>query len=155
MVNLFKRGLAFGIDAVLLSSIFYGNYQFVIASIGANNERVMDVYAMIVVLLLQMIYVLIYFIYIPVRLHGQTLGKKAVKLKEVKENGQELTIMDYFKRDFMLKFLLISMTSGFVLVLNVILLSYQAIRKQELRALHDIIVKTKVSPILNIVNKRC
>ncbi|MGL4337346.1 MAG: RDD family protein [Turicibacter sp.] len=148
MVNLFKRGLAFGIDAILLSVIFYGNYQFVVASVGASNETVMDLYAMIVILLLQIIYVLIYFIYIPVRLQGQTIGKKVVKLKEVKENGQELTVRDYFKRDFMLKFLLISMTSGFVLVLNIILLTYQAIRKQELRALHDIIVKTKVSSVL-------
>ncbi len=74
----------------------------------------------------------------------QTIGKRLLKIKEIKLNGQDLTVMDYFKRDVLLKFLLSSMTSGFMIVLNAILLTYQAIRKQPLRAVQDMIMKTEV-----------
>ena len=75
---------------------------------------------------------------------GQTIGKRLLKIKEIKLNGQDLMVMDYFKRDVLLKFLLSSMTSGFMIVLNGILLTYQAIRKQPLRAVQDMIMKTEV-----------
>ena len=104
----------------------------------------MNLVEMMMMLALQLFYVMIYFIYIPIKWPGQTIGKKLLKIKEITQNGEVLTLKQYFQRDFLLKFLLSSMTSGFAVLFNAILLTYQLIRKQELRALHDIIVKTKV-----------
>ncbi|HAX73022.1 MAG TPA: RDD family protein [Firmicutes bacterium] len=143
---LLKRSFAFLIDAIILTIIFYGNAVFVMVSmydtiIGVESVSITTYVFMI---MLQLFYVCIYFIYLPIRMNGQTLGKKVFKIKEVTQGEGELIVSDYFKRDVLLKFLLMTMTGGLVLVLNVILFSYQLVKKQELKALHDIIMKTKV-----------
>ena len=141
---LVRRGAAFLVDLIILVLIFYGNLQFIIASFTVNDNQPLGLHVMAMLIILQLIYIFIYFIYIPVRQPGQTIGKRLLKIKEVKLNGQDLAVMDYFKRDVLLKFLLSSMTSGFMIVLNAILLTYQAIRKQPLRAVQDMIMKTEV-----------
>lgn len=144
---LVRRGAAFFIDFVLLLLIFYGNAQFIFISFGDAGQT-FGLQVVLAMLILQLIYVFIYFIYIPVRIPGQTIGKKMMKIKEVKQNGKEMTASDYFKRDFLLKFLLSSMTSGFAVIFNAILLTYQSIRKQPLRALQDYIMKTEVIKVM-------
>lgn len=140
---LVRRGVAFFIDFILLLLIFYGNAQFIFISFS-NALQPFGLQVILAMIILQLIYVFIYFIYIPIRMPGQTIGKRIMKIREVKQNKKEMTISDYFKRDFLLKFLLSSMTSGFVVVFNAILLTYQAIRKQPLRALQDYVMKTDV-----------
>lgn len=144
---LVRRGAAFFIDFVLLLLIFYGNAQFIFISFGDAGQT-FGLQVVLAMLILQLIYVFIYFIYIPLRMPGQTIGKKMMKIKEVKQNGKEMTASDYFKRDFLLKFLLSSMTSGFAVIFNAILLTYQSIRKQPLRALQDYIMKTEVIKVM-------
>lgn len=141
---LVRRGVAFLVDLIILVLIFYGNLQFILASFLVNADQPVGLHIMAILIILQFIYIFIYFIYIPVRQPGQTIGKRLLKIKEIKLNGQDLMVMDYFKRDVLLKFLLSSMTSGFMIVLNGILLTYQAIRKQPLRAVQDMIMKTEV-----------
>lgn len=141
---LVRRGVAFLVDLIILVLIFYGNLQFILASFSLNASQPVGLHVMAMLIILQFIYIFIYFIYIPVHQPGQTIGKRLLKIKEIKLNGQDLTVMDYFKRDVLLKFLLSSMTSGFMIVLNAILLTYQAIRKQPLRAVQDMIMKTEV-----------
>lgn len=138
-----RRAIAFVVDVIILILIFFGNFMFMVTSLNLSAENPMNLVEMMMVAL-QLLYVMIYFIYIPIKWPGQTVGKKLLKIKEVTQNGRELTLKQYFQRDFLLKFLLSSMTSGFAVLFNAILLTYQLIRKQELRALHDIIVKTKV-----------
>ena len=140
---LIRRGVAFFIDFILLLLIFYGNAQFIFISFD-NAGQTFGLQVVIAMIMLQLIYVFIYFIYIPVRMPGQTVGKSIMKIKEVKQNQKEMTVSDYFKRDFLLKFLLSSMTSGFVVIFNAILLTYQSIRKQPLRAFQDYVMKTDV-----------
>ena len=116
---------------------------------GKEEVKMFDIFLrrIMAFLLDMMILILIFFgnfIYIPIKWPGQTIGKKLLKIKEVTQDGKELTIKQYFQRDFLLKFLLSSMTSGFAVLFNLILLTYQLIRKQELKALQDMIVKTKV-----------
>ena len=139
-----RRAIAFVVDVIILILIFFGNFMFMVMSLNLSAENPMNLVEMMMMVALQLLYVMIYFIYIPIKWPGQTVGKKLLKIKEVTQNGRELTLKQYFQRDFLLKFLLSSMTSGFAVLFNAILLTYQLIRKQELRALHDIIVKTKV-----------
>lgn len=139
-----RRIMAFLLDMMILILIFFGNFMFMVASLNLEIGNSMNLVEMIMMLALQLFYVIIYFIYIPIKWPGQTIGKKLLKIKEVTQDGKELTIKQYFQRDFLLKFLLSSMTSGFAVLFNLILLTYQLIRKQELKALQDMIVKTKV-----------
>ena len=145
---LIRRGAAFLIDLILLVLIFYGNAQFLLVSFSENGQLLgVQVIAMMIVL--QLIYVGLYFIYIPLRQPGQTIGKRIMKIKEVKKNGKPMTVNDYFRRDFLLKFLLSSMTSGFIVIFNAILLTYQTIRKQPLCSLQDYVMKTDVIKVEN------
>lgn len=139
-----RRAIAFVVDVIILILIFFGNFMFMVTSLNLSAENPMNLVEMMMMVALQLLYVMIYFIYIPIKWPGQTVGKKLLKIKEVTQNGRELTLKQYFQRNFLLKFLLSSMTSGFAVLFNAILLTYQLIRKQELRALHDIIVRTKV-----------
>ncbi len=141
-----KRAIAFSVDIIVLLAIFYGNIQFVLY---AFNENISEMQAfglgqLVIINVLQLVYLLIYFIYIPVRQDGQTVGKKLLNLKEVKADGQSLMVSDYFKRDVLMKFLLISVTGGFVLVVNLILALYQLSRGQQVKFIHDMITKTTV-----------
>ncbi len=141
-----KRAIAFSVDIIVLLAIFYGNIQFVLY---AFNENLSEMQAfglgqLVIINMLQLVYLLIYFIYIPVRQDGQTVGKKLLNLKEVKADGQSLMVSDYFKRDVLMKFLLISVTGGFVLVVNLILALYQLSRGQQVKFIHDMITKTTV-----------
>lgn len=145
MINmLVRRGLAFIVDAILLVLIFFGNFTVIMASVPTGVENTANLSSLFIMIVLQLFYVGIYFIYIPMQWPGQTIGKKLLKIKEVTQSGKELTAKQYFQRDFLCKFLLSSMTSGFIILFNAILLTYQCIRKQELRTFHDILVKTKV-----------
>jgi len=144
---LVRRGGAFVSDLIILILIFYGNMQFVLASFNVTLDQPLGLQVLMTLLVLQLIYIFIYFIYIPIRQSGQTIGKRIFKIKEVKRNGQDLTVNDYFKRDVLLKFLLSSLTSGVMILFNVVLLTYQCFRKQPLRAFQDIVMKTEVIKI--------
>lgn len=141
---LVRRGGAFVIDLIILILIFYGNMQFILASFNVTPNQAFGFQVLVGLLVVQLIYVCIYFIYIPIRQPGQTIGKRIFKIKEVKRDGQDLTVNDYFKRDILLKFLLSSMTSGLMVLFNAILLTYQCFSKQPLRAFQDIVMKTEV-----------
>jgi uncharacterized RDD family membrane protein YckC len=145
---LIRRGFAFLIDLILLMLIFYGNAQVVLLSFSETGQ-VLGIQVVAVMIVLQFIYVGLYFIYIPLHLSGQTVGKRIMKIKEVKKNGKEMTASDYFRRDFLLKFLLSSMSSGFIVIFNGILLTYQTIRKQPLCSLQDYVMKTDVIKVEN------
>lgn len=144
---LVKRGVAFVLDAIILLLIFFGNFTIVMSSMAINPENPASMSSLLIMLALQLFYVGLYFIYIPLKWPGQTIGKKILKIKEVTKTGKDLTAKQYFQRDFLCKFLLASMTSGFIVIFNAILLTYQCIRKQELCAFHDFLVKTTVISI--------
>lgn len=141
---LLRRGFAFVVDAFLLALIFFGNFSFMLTSLQVSAENPLNLSGLSMILILQLVYVWIYFVYIPVKMPGQTIGKKLLKIKVVTRGGDDLTPKQYFQRDFVMKFLLSAFTQGVVVVFNGILLTYQCIRKQELRALHDMLVKTQV-----------
>ena len=105
-----RRAIAFVVDVIILILIFFGNFMFMVTSLNLSAENPMNLVEMMMMVALQLLYVMIYFIYIPIKWPGQTVGKKLLKIKEVTQNGRELTLKQYFQRDFLLKFLLSSMT---------------------------------------------
>ena len=141
---LLRRGTAFIVDALLLALIFFGNFSFIMTSLQASGNNPLSLSGLGMMVALQLFYVWIYFVYIPVKMPGQTIGKKLLKIKVVTLDGNDLTPKQYFQRDFVVKLLLSSLIQGVIVLFNGILLTYQCIRKQELRALHDMLVKTKV-----------
>lgn len=141
---LFRRGVAFLIDALMLVVIFFGNFGFIMSAFSVSIENPLQLNGLLAMVALQLLYVWIYFVYVPVKMPGQTVGKKLMKIKELRADGKEMTLKQYFQRDFMMKFLLSSLTRGFIVLFNGILLVYQCIRKQELCTLHDMVVRTQV-----------
>ena len=129
---LFRRGVAFLIDALMLVVIFFGNFGFIMSAFSVSIENPLQLNGLLAMVALQLLYVWIYFVYVPVKMPGQTVGKKLMKIKELRADGKEMTLKQYFQRDFMMKFLLSSLTRGFIVLFNGILLAYQCIRKQEL-----------------------
>ena len=141
-IPIFKERLS--VFSILLALIFFGNFSFIMTSLQASGNNPLSLSGLGMMVALQLFYVWIYFVYIPVKMPGQTIGKKLLKIKVVTLDGNDLTPKQYFQRDFVVKFLLSSLTQGVIVLFNGILLTYQCIRKQELRALHDMLVKTKV-----------
>lgn len=80
---LVKRGVAFVLDAIILLLIFFGNFTIVMSSMAINPENPASMSSLLIMLALQLFYVGLYFIYIPLKWPGQTIGKKILKIKEV------------------------------------------------------------------------
>lgn len=84
--------------------------------------------------LLTLLLGIVYFVWIPKRTNGQTLGKKLTKIRIVKTNHEPLTIWTLFLREFIGKFLSsIILFIGFLMILG-----------KNKRGLHDYIAKTYV-----------
>ncbi len=141
---LFRRGVAFLIDALMLVVIFFGNFGFIMSAFSVSIENPLQLNGLLAMVALQLLYVWIYFVYVPVKMPGQTVGKKLMKIKELRADGKEMTLKQYFQRDFMMKFLLSSLTRGFIVLFNGILLAYQCLRNHELCTFHAMVVRTQV-----------
>ena len=101
---LFRRGVAFLIDALMLVVIFFGNFGFIMSAFSVSIENPLQLNGLLAMVALQLLYVWIYFVYVPVKMPGQTVGKKLMKIKELRADGKEMTLKQYFQRDFMMKF---------------------------------------------------
>ena len=113
--------------------------------------------------LLNFIYIIMLFVYIPFFLKGQTLGMKLAKIKVVKSNGDKARMLDYLFRSlliYMLGYLLITITclflvssltylivsiiSAILVFLLVIISTFMILYRNDQRGLHDILTRTKI-----------
>ena len=73
---LLRRGTAFIVDALLLALIFFGIFSFIMTSLQASGNNPLSLSGLGMMVALQLFYVWIYFVYIPVKMPGQSIGKK-------------------------------------------------------------------------------
>lgn len=107
--------------------------------------------------------IIIYFVIFQVYNKGQTLGKKILKIKVVKENGKDVEINDILLRSLLINSLAYSMismslmfiikdytyfiVSGILSLIQFVLLIitiFMVLYRKDKRGLHDLIGKTKV-----------
>jgi uncharacterized RDD family membrane protein YckC len=75
--------------------------------------------------------------------NGQTLGKRAVKIRVVREGGEEITYGHALLREFVAKVVAIQLVGGFLLVPPV-LDALWPLWDAENRSLHDMMAETRV-----------
>lgn len=116
--------------------------------------------------ILNTLYIILLFIYIPFLFHGQTLGMKLSKIKVVKENGLSATLNDYLFRSILiysLGYLIITLAliyivpsltyftiSSILVILEFLLVFisiFMILYRHDQKGLHDILTKTKVMKI--------
>lgn len=109
------------------------------------------------------ILVIFLYILIPYFLDGQTIGKKILKIKIVKNNNKKLDLNTLIIRSILINYLgYMLITLGLIFILNsfsyfivgliltilelllVIISSFMVLYKSEKRGIHDILVNTKV-----------
>ena len=83
---------------------------------------------------------IIYYVSIPVRNNGQTIGKKMMRIRVVKTNGKEVDFATLFYRETICDQLLAALTFMISLPINALL----AIYRKDKRSVSDIFAKTKV-----------
>lgn len=86
------------------------------------------------------VFMIIYFVSIPVRNNGQTIGKKMMRIRVVKVNGKEVDFATLFYRETICDQLLAALTFMISLPMNAIL----AIYRKDKRSISDIFAKTRV-----------
>lgn len=116
--------------------------------------------------ILNTLYIIFLFIYIPFFLHGQTIGMKLFKIKVVKESGKQATLNDFLFRSLLiysLGYLIITLAMIYLisslayLILSLILLisefllviisAFMVSYRHDKKGLHDMFTKTKVIKI--------
>jgi uncharacterized RDD family membrane protein YckC len=109
-------------------------------TLGADATTQADVEALqlqaqLVGLVIGLIVGLVYYVYIPPRWDGKTVGKSAMNIHIVKADGSPVTHGTMFLRDFIGKFL-----SALIFMIGYIMAFFD----DEKRALHDRIASTRV-----------
>lgn len=112
---------------------------------------------------LNILVMILYFIVFQAYNHGQTIGKKLVKIKVVANHRKQLNLNDYFKRSIVIPPILcnlldlillmfvnkdIYLTSNLILtaaqILLLLIAGFMVIYRKDARGLHDLIADTKV-----------
>lgn len=86
------------------------------------------------------VFMIIYYVSIPVRNNGQTIGKKMMRIRVVKTNGKEVDFATLFYRETISDQLLAALTFMISLPINALL----AIYRKDKRSVSDIFAKTRV-----------
>lgn len=121
-----------------------------------DKERVM-------VSILNIMYILIYFIVIPFNNKGQTYGKKMVGIKVVREDKEELTLNDFIYRNLFINglgymliclslvylipsfyYFITSSILSFIQIVLVFTSIFMILYRHDKKGLHDLWTKTKV-----------
>ncbi|SFJ31867.1 MULTISPECIES: RDD family protein [unclassified Bacillus (in: firmicutes)] len=81
----------------------------------------------------------LYYLIVPIVWAGFTVGKKAVNIRIVRIDGQEITIWTTLKR-----YLLSSMVYGITFGIAIIVSAFMVALRQDKRSIHDFIAGTQV-----------
>lgn len=86
------------------------------------------------------IFIVFYFVILPVILKGQTIGKKIFKIRVVKQNGSDVDYLTMFVREIIGKVLIGFASFGITVIIRLICL---AIKNNQL-SYHDVLSSTAV-----------
>jgi uncharacterized RDD family membrane protein YckC len=93
--SLGERILAYLLDAILIIAYLYGAFQIAKALNILNFD---DYWSNAAIYSLLMLPVMLYTLLQEIYLEGQTLGKKVLKIKVVKIDGYQASVLDFFIR---------------------------------------------------------
>ncbi|HPF82801.1 MAG TPA: RDD family protein [Bacilli bacterium] len=143
---------------LLEQEVSYQNYvnQYADLMYMLDKEEVM-------VNVFNVIFIIILYIIIPFITGGSTIGKKLLRIKVVKNNGDKLNLNEYFLRSLLINYLgyllvtlalifIVNSFSYFIIglililfeILLVIISAFMILYRHDKRGLHDLIAHTKV-----------
>ena len=145
---LLRRLLAWVVDAIIMAIII--TMILLCTSLGAilnlvkeGTSLTLTLYSLIelvqVGLVIEILFIL-YYISIPVRNHGQTFGKKMLKIRVVNDNGEDVNFSTLFMRQAIAEQLLGALTFGMSYIENALL----ALFRKDKKSISDVFANTKV-----------
>ena len=135
--------LDFGVMAAFLAIIALVKLPFTVSlflsgePVDITTKLIIDVFRWGV---LFSVILFIYYIMIPLLMHGQTFGKKIFKLKIVKESNDNVNLITMFYRDGIGRIFINMASLGITAIVSVIIM----ILREDNKSLGDILAKTKV-----------
>jgi len=145
---LLRRLLAWLVDAVIIGVVIViillcTSLSAIFNLIKEDISLTLTVYSLIEIiqvgLVIEILFI-IYYVSIPVRNHGQTFGKKMLKIRVVKDNESNIDFSTMFMRQAIAEQLLGALTFGMSFVVSALL----ALFRKDKKTISDLFANTKV-----------
>ena len=145
---LLRRLLAWLVDAIIIGVVIVvvllcTSLTAIFNLIKEGTSLTLTLYSLIelvqVGLVIEIIFIL-YYISIPVRNHGQTIGKKMLKIRVVKDDGKDADFSTLFMRQAIAEQLLGALTFGATFIVNALV----ALFRKDKKSISDVFANTKV-----------
>ena len=145
---LLRRLLAWLVDAIIIGVVIVvvllcTSLTAIFNLIKEGTSLNITLYSLIeliqVGLVIEILFIL-YYISFPVRNHGQTIGKKMLKIRVVKDDGTDVDFSTLFMRQAIAEQLLGALTFGSTFVVNALV----ALFRKDKKSISDVFANTKV-----------
>ena len=145
---LLRRLLAWLVDAIIIGVVIVvvllcTSLTAIFNLIKEGTSLNITLYSLIeliqVGLVIEILFI-IYYISFPVRNHGQTIGKKMLKIRVVKDDGTDVDFSTLFMRQAIAEQLLGALTFGSTFVVNALV----ALFRKDKKSISDVFANTKV-----------
>ncbi|MBQ9730639.1 MAG: RDD family protein [Bacilli bacterium] len=145
---LLRRLVAWIIDAIIIGIVVVivllcTSLTAIFNLIKEGTSLTLTLYSLIelvqVGLVIEILFIL-YYISIPVRNNGQTFGKKMLKIRIVKDNGDDVNFSTLFMRQTIASQLISALTFGATYIVSALL----ALFRKDKKSIGDIFANTKV-----------
>ncbi len=145
---LLRRLVAWIIDAIIIGIVIVivllcTSLTAIFNLIKEGTSLTLTLYSLIellqVGLVIEILFIL-YYISIPVRNNGQTFGKKMLKIRIVKDNGDKVDFSTLFMRQAIASQLIAALTFGATYIVSAML----ALFRKDKKSIGDIFANTKV-----------
>ena len=145
---LLRRLLAWLVDAIIIGVVIVvvllcTSLTAIFNLIKEGTSLTLTLYSLIelvqVGLVIEILFIL-YYISIPVRNHGQTIGKKMLKIRVVKDDGKDADFSTLFMRQAIAEQLLGALTFGATYIVNALV----ALFRKDKKSISDVFANTKV-----------
>ena len=145
---LLRRLLAWLVDAIIIGVVIVvillcTSLTAIFNLIKEGTSFNLTLFALIeliqVGLVIEILFIL-YYISFPVRNHGQTIGKKMLKIRVVKDDGKDVDFSTLFMRQAIAEQLLGALTFGATYIVNALV----ALFRKDKKSLSDVFASTKV-----------
>lgn len=140
--SLGKRFLAFLIDGIIVSLIFILIVIMFYKQLPKINFSLKTRFVSPIYYVISWGLVIIYYCVVPLFYKSQTLGRAAMKIKVVRNNGSEMTFGNYFVRDIIGYDIIVGFLTSLCLIgliVNIVLLC-----KEDSSTIHDKIADTRM-----------